>query len=120
MAVKTGLLNKTIVIERKSTALDSTGDTTGARTSIEASLSARIVENRLFGSGVGADAGPISTSTHKAFTDGDHGGEVGDMVLDGSDEYILQYIDKNPGGTKTGETGYHWEVYLLRASLERA
>jgi len=120
MAIRAGKLNKTVVIERKTTTLDASGDTVGARTEIEAALKIRLTRNKLFGQSVGGAAGPISASTHKGLTDGGHGGQIGDMLIDGSDEYTITFIDKKPGGQITGDRIFHWEIFLNHTSAERA
>ncbi len=119
MAVKAKLLNKTVVVERASTTLDDSGDSTGSRTQIEAALKGRIVRNRLFGQSSANQAGPITSSTHKLITNGAHGGQEGDLVVDGSDEYIVSFIDKKPGGTIVGEKLHHWEVFMNASTAER-
>lgn len=119
MAIKSRLLNKTVTIERRSTTLDDSGDTTGARTEIEAALKMRIVKNELFGEGVGEESGPIAASSHKGITNGDHGGQTGDFVVDGTDEYVIKWIDKSPGGTITGDKIYHWEVFMNLSDAAR-
>lgn len=119
MSIKPKLLNKTVVIERRSVTLDPSGDSTGVRTNIELAQKIRIVKNKLFGQGTGVSAGPITASSHKGLTDGDHGGQEGDFVVDGADEYIIQFIDKKPGGVITGEKLYHWEIFMMQSSAER-
>lgn len=120
MSIRSRLLNKTVVVERRSIDLDSSGDTTGPRTEIESALSMRIVNNVLFGQGVGNEAGPISASSHLGMTDGDHGGEVGDFIIDGSNEYVIKYINNSPGGTITGDVIYHWEIFMHLSTAESA
>lgn len=119
MALATRITNKSVTIERRATTLDDSGDATGERTELETDLAMRIVNNRVQGQEVGSDAGPISTSTHKGLTNGGHEGQEGDFVIDGDDEYIINYIDKAPGGTIAGDKIYHWEIYMNDTSLSR-
>ncbi len=120
MAIKASLLNKTVVIERRATTFDASGDSTGARTEIEAAVSMRIVNNEPFGASVGAKAETIVSSSHKGLTDGGHGGQEGDFVIDGADEFVIAFIDKKPGGQISTDKIYHWEIFMNATTLERA
>ena len=80
----------------------------------------RIVINEPFGQSVGAKAGVIQSSSHRGLTDGGHGGQEGDFVIDGDDEYIIAFIDKKPGGQISTDSIYHWEIFMNATTLGKA
>lgn len=112
--IKTSLKNKTATIERHGTTKDDFGDFAGARTQVVAGLNLRIVRNEKFGRGDVDTNGPIVASTHMGITDGNVAdAKTGDrLVISANEEYEINFIDPNPGGTIVGDRAHHLEIFM--------
>jgi len=106
MSILARLLNKTVTVKRYASVKNASGDLSKTKSTISSTVKMRITRNTLLGSN--QEYGVISKSTHEGFCNNGIDIEVGDFVVDGSDEYHVTYVDKSPGGTTN-----HYQVYMI-------
>lgn len=108
------LKNKSATIERHGETKDDFGDFIGARSVVVSSFTLRILRNERFGRGDVDTNGPIVASTHLGMTDENVAdARTGDrLIVSATEEYEINFIDPNPGGTLVGDRAHHLEIFM--------
>lgn len=115
MAIKSSLLNKTVNVERITVSPDNTGDISNSRSVSSTAIKMRITRNKQYASNNLSlkEYGAIVTSSHVGFCQVGSDIEVGDYIIDSTEEYFVNYVDDKPGGTSN-----HMQIYMTQTNVE--
>jgi len=115
MAIRQSLLNKLVNIYKFQNTISSTGDVSNAKVAVQYNVKCRITNNRVIDRGnILGVSGIISSSSHVMFCNVGTLIEVGYLVLDGTREFRIDFVIKEPGGALNS----HYEVYLSLSDTE--
>lgn len=109
MAIKTSLLNKTVIINRPTTTLTNSGDNLNTVTEIATDVPCRINRHDTVGANAIHEQGQVNAATHRGFFNNGTDIQGGDKVVDGSKTYTVVDVNDEPGG----KLAHHMEVELL-------
>ena len=106
--MKLSLLNKTVHIQEYRQVTNSSGDVSNTLVTIDADVKIRITTNKKVTDYSGNSFGIFEASTHLGFCLIDTIVVKGNVVLDGSIKYNVDYVDKIPGG----KLDSHYQIYM--------
>lgn len=106
--MKLSLLNKTVKIQSYSNSSNSSGDVSNTLVDVETNVLMRITTNKSIGDNHGDTFGRWIASSHLGFCLIGVNVNKGNIVLDGTLKYKVDYVDKIPGG----KLDSHQQIYM--------